>query len=128
MSYVYEDLSSKQIHAHFVDLMHGDLKKIVEDKDVEIGVMELIETMKKQHVMNFAMHHELVNAVQIKQSIEEWRAEQIKKTKTSANPLSRDVEEIVTDLKQIWRTFNELIQAGKLKMVHKGEESIHAKT
>ena len=71
--------------------------------------MELIETMKKQHVMNFAMHHELVNAVKIKQSIEKGRKNQIKRTKTSAAPLSKEIEEIVVDLKQIWKTFNELI-------------------
>ena len=89
--------------------------------------MELIETMKKQHVMNFAMHHELVNAVQVKQSIEEWRTTQIKKTKTSATPLYKDIEEMVADLKQIWRTFNELISNGRIKMIHKGEETIQAK-
>ena len=26
LSYVYEDISSKEIHAHFVSLMQGDLK------------------------------------------------------------------------------------------------------
>ena len=59
--------------------------------------------------MNFAMHHELVNAVEIKQSIEDWRETQIKRTKSSAAPLSKEIEDMVADLKQIWKTFNELI-------------------
>ena len=36
-------------------LMSGELQKLVELEDASIGVRTLIETMKRQHVQNFAL-------------------------------------------------------------------------
>ena len=62
------------MHEQFEDLMEGKLAKLVESQDIEVGINKLIDTMKKQHVLNFAMHHELIAAIQTKKDIEQWQS------------------------------------------------------
>ena len=53
--------------------MEGKLVKLIESQDIEVGINKLIDTMKKQHVLNFSIHHELIDAVQTKIDIEQWK-------------------------------------------------------
>ena len=74
LSYSYDGLDSKEVHEQFEDLMEGKLAKLVESQDIEVGINKFIDTMKKQHVLNFAMHHELIAAIQTKKDIEQWQS------------------------------------------------------
>ena len=60
--------------------------------------------------MNFAMHKELMNSAKVKMDIETWQSQILDRTKTSSAPLAKENSEIVLDLKQIWKTFNDLLQ------------------
>lgn len=48
-------LGTSQQHQTFENLMEGELTTLVETRDCEAGIKMLVETLKKQHVGNFAM-------------------------------------------------------------------------
>lgn len=106
--------------------MKGELKYTVESQDAETGINKLIDTMKKQHVRNFTMHQELMAALQTKIHMDTWRDQLLGRTKAASAPLAAEHQDIVADLKLTWKAFNEMLQANKLKVVAKGEDSIGA--
>ena len=70
--------------------MNGGLARLVNDEDALSGINKLIDTMKKQHVMNFAMNQELMEAVHTKMTIENWQSQILERTKTSSAPLAKE--------------------------------------
>ena len=48
-------LGSRKQHDYFEKLMEEELATLVEAEDCEAGIKLLVDTLKKQHVGNFAM-------------------------------------------------------------------------
>ena len=48
-------LGSRRQISDFEKMMEGELVTLVESEDCEAGIKLLVETLKKQHVGNFAM-------------------------------------------------------------------------
>ena len=54
-------------------MMQGELVTLVESQDCETGIRLLVDTLKKQHVGNFAMQQQLMSATNKKTDIENWK-------------------------------------------------------
>jgi len=53
--------------------MENELTNLVESKDCEAGIKLLVDTLKKQHVGNFAMQQQLMSATNQKTDVENWK-------------------------------------------------------
>ena len=66
-------LGSRQQQKDFENLMEIELDSLVRSKDCLKGIEILVETLKKQHVSNFAMQQQYMAAINKKTEIEAWK-------------------------------------------------------
>lgn len=67
------DLGTRTQQNNFEKLMRGELGALVRSTDCEKGIQMLVETLKKQHVNNFAMQSTLMTSMNKKTEIENWK-------------------------------------------------------
>ena len=80
-------LGSRKQADDFVRLMEGELVSIIQAKDCEAGIKLLVDTLKKQHVGNFAMQQQLMSATNKKQEIENWKSSLVSSVRRSQEHL-----------------------------------------
>ena len=66
-------LGSQQQQKDFENLMETELDSLVRSKDCLKGIETLVETLKKQHVDNFAMQQKYMAATNKKTEVEAWK-------------------------------------------------------
>ena len=66
-------LGTRKQQDNFVRMMETELMSVVKAQDCEMGIKLLTETLKKQHVNNFAMQQQLMTAMNKKAEIENWK-------------------------------------------------------
>ena len=80
-------LGSRRQQDEFIKMMEGDLITIVNTEDCEKGIKLLTETLKKQHVNNFAMQQEVLTAMNKKNDIENWKQALVTQARRSQEQL-----------------------------------------
>jgi len=90
--------------------MENQLTTIVKSQDCEKGIKLLVETLKKFHVGNFAMQQQLMSATNKKTEIELWKQSLVAQVRRSQEQLVDQNMQIITEMKQVQRQFNEFSQ------------------
>ena len=71
----------------------------------------LVETLKKQHVGNFAMQQQLMSAIAQKTAIENWKRTLVDQVRRSEESLVEQNMSVIQEMKQVQRQFTELAQS-----------------
>ena len=101
-------LGSRKQADDFVRLMEGELVSIVQAEDCEAGIKLLVDTLKKQHVGNFAMQQQLMSATSKRQDIENWKTSLVSNVRKSQEQLVEQNMSIIAEMKQVQRMFNDI--------------------
>ena len=104
-------LGSRKQADDFVRLMEGELVSIVQAEDCEAGIKLLVDTLKKQHVGNFAMQQQLMSATSKRQDIENWKTSLVSNVRKSQEQLVEQNMSIIAEMKQVQRIFNDISQS-----------------
>ena len=88
-------------------MMEGDLINIVNSEDCEKGIKLLTDTLKKQHVNNFAMQQEVLTAMNKKTEIENWKQALVSAARRSQESLVEQNMANIAEMKAVQRSFSE---------------------
>ena len=74
-------IGSTKLLNDFERIMEQDLLNLVKTTDCEKGIQLLVETLKKQHVNNFAMQQSLMTSMNRKTEVENWKTGLVTQTR-----------------------------------------------
>lgn len=94
-------LGSRKQHDEFERLMEEELATLVESQDCEAGIKLLVDTLKKQHVGNFAMQQQLMSATNQKNDVENWKHGLVSQVRKSQEGLVEQNMSIINEMKQV---------------------------
>ena len=94
-------LGTRKQQDNFVRMMETELMATVKAQDCESGIKLLTETLKKQHVNNFAMQQQLMTAMNKKTEIENWKQSLEKTARKSQSQLVEQNMSNIGDMKQL---------------------------
>lgn len=83
----------------------------MESQDCETGVKLLVDTLKKQHVGNFAMQQQLMSATNQKNDVQNWKHGLVTQVRKSQENLVEQNMSIIHEMKQVQRQFNDFAQS-----------------
>lgn len=93
-------IGSTKLLNDFECIMEQDLLNLVKTTDCEKGIQLLVETLKKQHVNNFAMQQSLMTSMNRKTEIENWKTGLVTQTRRAQEQLVEQNMNIIAEMKQ----------------------------